>query len=126
MASDSLQTMIQDNEHNTTNSSIIQQSIERDDNSLPANTSEVPLKQGANLDGKPMSPNSEQVSKAKPAPVAEKKPTVIIKKPAVGKPANINEKPASKPKQEENKKPKIVMPKPLDIKKAAKKLVNDF
>jgi len=126
MSGDSLQTITQDNEHNTTNNSIIQQSIERDDNSTSANTGEEPTQQGVTSNEKPASPIPAQATISKPAPVAEKKPVVVSKKPAEAKPANSNVKPVLKPKPEETKKPKIVMPKPLNIKEAAKKLVNDF
>ena len=80
MSSDSLQTIMLDNENNTTNNSLIQQSIERDDNSTTVNISgpQIP----------PVLPVNEKVVTLSPAKniklinpkVLPKKANVIIKK----------------------------------------------
>ena len=126
LANDSAQTIMLDNEKNSTNISLIQQSIERDDNG-ESTRSEITKPQGIPVIEHSVLKNPLPV-KSKPAivlsadvkhntakPIAPK-PTVtravaVVKKPAAekAKPAN---KPAStgvKPKQAV---PKSVMPKP--------------
>ncbi len=116
-ASDSLQTIIQDNEKNTTNISIIEQSMEREDESLDV-----------------INPFQNRVEETVATPAAEKpllKPATIVKKPAVKiiKPAakpvqkptvktvkakiipvKMATKPASKPASKPADKPKVTMP----------------
>ncbi|MEO6731510.1 MAG: hypothetical protein ABIN01_09855 [Ferruginibacter sp.] len=112
LASDSIPSIVQDNEHNTTDNSIIQQSIERDDNSKSSNTSEEPQPQGDTLALKAVLP--------KPVPArAEKEPPPVLKKAVIVKSGNINEKPIVKPKVVQSKKPKLLMP-PAQKKPAVK------
>lgn len=126
MAGDSLQTIKPDTENNTTSNNIIQQSIERDDNNTSPNTNEEPQPQGGTSNEKPTSLIPAQVTISKPATVVANKPAVVAKKSGVVKPGNNTVKPAGQPKPEQTKNPKIVMPKPLNIKEAAKKLVNEY
>ncbi len=130
MAGDSLQTIIQDNEHNTTSNSIIQQSIERDDNSTSTNTIEAPLPKGATANEKPALSNPAQVTIIRPAPAIVNKPAAVIKKPLVEKPVKTNEKPIVKPIVKPNpadtKKPKLLMPKPEQKKTGPTKPDNEY
>lgn len=118
MASDSTQIILQDNEHNTTNGNLIQQSIERDDNIILPNTIEKPQPQGAATE-KPTMPA---------APVVINKPVVTTTTQIVPVPMKVATKPeasSTKPVQNKTpadvKKPKVVMPKPLP-----KNTSNDF
>ena len=120
MASDSVQTIVPDNEHNTTNNNIIQQSIERDDNSTTRNAAEVPVE-----NKKPSTTVLLPDTANKPAVTILKKPVVIMNKPVVtkpvapvAKPAAVVAKPAAKLPTAAPKKPKLVMPKPLPKKPA--------
>jgi cell division protein FtsQ len=128
MASDSLSTIMQDNERNTTNNSIIQESIERDDNNSTTNTNEEPQPQGVNSNEKPTSINPAPVTISKPGATVGTKPAAVAKKPGtVKQPVNIEKpKPAEtktgtvkqpvnneKPKPVETKTPKLVMPKAI-------------
>lgn len=80
-ANDSLQIIQQDNEHNTADSSMIQQSIEREESAQPSNTFEKPKPQG---DGeKPAVSNAGTVSTVK-TPV--KQPAKPVQQPATPKP----------------------------------------
>lgn len=130
MAGDSLQTIIQDNEHNTTSNSIIQQSIERDDNGTSTNTIKEPQPQGAAANEKPALSNPAQVTIIRPAPAIVNKPAAEIKKPVVEKPVNTNEKPIVKPIVKPNpadtKKPKLLMPKPEQKKTGPTKPDNEY
>jgi hypothetical protein len=119
-AEDSLQTILQDNNNNTADSSMIQQSIQRDDNFETTNAiNESPLQPTNNQQkvvnplplAKPAGANaavSNPMPPAKPNPV---KSTAVIKKPTV--------KPITKPVQSiprvagqkpATDKPKAVMP----------------
>ena len=128
-AEDSLQTILQDNNNNTADSSMIQQSIQREDNfetSNPAN--ELPLQPGTN---KPVF-NPENTNPLPPVKPSGTKPVISnpipFKKPAVAKPATtkpnpvirrnnvaLTKKPITNPKPKQNiakptiQKPKAVM-----------------
>lgn len=120
-ASDSLQTIVQDNEKNTTSVSIIEQSMEREDESLDVinpfqNRTEetVPT---ASVD-KPLTKHAPVVKKpavkiVKPAVKPVQKPTVkpVQPKAVPVKPATKPvTKPAIKPASKPGDKPKIIMP----------------
>ena len=133
MSTDSLQLILPDNEHNTTSSSIIQQSIERDDNNVSANTNEEPQPQGAAANEQVAASKPLQVTKSKPAAATASKPAAAINKPAVVKPSGAKVKPPVKPgtkqpinptlelKPGEQQKRKVIMPKP-----AVAKPVNEY
>ena len=133
MSTDSLQLILPDNEHNTTSSSIIQQSIERDDNNVSANTNEEPQPQGAAANEQPAASKPLQVTTSKPAAATASKPAAAINKPAVVKPSGARVKPPVKPgtkqpinptlelKPGEQQKHKVIMPKP-----AVAKPVNEY
>ena len=133
MSTDSLQLILPDNEHNTTSSSIIQQSIERDDNNVSANTNEEPQPQGAAANEQPAASKPLQVTTSKPAAATASKPAAAINKPAVVKPSGAKVKPPVKPgtkqpinptlelKPGEQQKHKVIMPKP-----AVAKPVNEY
>ncbi|MFT3679995.1 MAG: hypothetical protein QM791_06960 [Ferruginibacter sp.] len=95
-ASDSLQTILQDNEHNTTNVNLIQESFQRDDEGLEFNSNEEPKPQGIPVVNNPVVANPKPVEKKKAATAkpkltaaTPKKTTsnVPVKKPVVTKPA---------------------------------------
>jgi cell division protein FtsQ len=134
-ASDSLQAIAQDNEHNSTNIALIEQSIQRDDNFSA--TSEKLLPQGIPVIAisKKTNPGPMKLPEAKHKPMVTvaKKTTAPTKKPvllkkvttAVPKPA-MTTKPAAVKKPLPTKpavaKPKATMPpKPL-----VKKVGNDY
>ena len=133
MSTDSLQLILPDNEHNTTSSSIIQQSIERDDNNVSANTNEEPQPQGAAANEQVAASKPLQVTKSKPAAATVSKPAAAINKPAAVKPSVAKVKPPVKPgtkqpinptlelKPGEQQKRKVIMPKP-----AVAKPVNEY
>lgn len=126
-ANDSLQTIMQDNENNSTNVSLIQQSFQREDND-DDNTVEIPVPEGLPVIKKPIltnpepqknktssavrsKPNTVSLNKTNPNPVM-KKP--VVTKPAVSKPAAANTtKPVNKTKPN-TQQPKAVMPKKND------------
>jgi len=119
MSADSLQVITPDNEHNTTNSNLIQESIERDDNNIPTNTNEEPQPQGPAAQVTTPKPTLGTV--AKPATVSPKTTASITriespKKPVI-KPKPTNKQPVDKPKPKAgtkagtSKAPKVVMPK---------------
>ena len=113
LSNDSLQTITTDNEHNTTNSSIIQQSVERDDNNPTANASEVTKPQGAGNEKLSPVKSVQQRAEVKPAIITISKPA-ITHTPVVLKPAGANSKPpvkqTGKPKAATPSKPKVLMP----------------
>ena len=130
MAADTLQVIVQDNEHNTTNNSIIQQSVERDENSVAGSAAEQqPSPETKPVENSvPVAPAPVTIKKPIAAPV--NKPATVIKKPVLTKPANTtnNAKPkveTKKPKAE-TKKPKLVMPKPAAKKPATVKPANEY
>jgi len=123
-AEDSLQTIIQDNNNNTADSSMIQQSIQREDNFETSNTTDLPLQPVNNKpvlnpeNGNPLPPAKPVLSNPIPAkkptpakPAATSNSNAAAKKPAVKKPTNntnIKTKPpAVKPGA---KQPKATMP----------------
>lgn len=141
LASDSLQMILQDNEHNTTNANLVEQSMQRDDEpeepnepvvkiidqsvgggmitSNPALSNPVPMKNPGDTKKKITVAAKPAVSKpAATKPVVKKtvKENKTTAKPAAVKPASINNKPAAnKPKpvpvKATSAKPKAVMPK---------------
>lgn len=115
LSTDTLQTIIPDNENNTTNSSIIQQSVERDDNNASTNTNEEPQPQGLKINEKPSVGKLVPQATGKPAVVTANQPAAVHK-PTVAQPAGTNAKPATKPagkpKATAPAKPKVLMPKP--------------
>ncbi|MEP7106682.1 MAG: hypothetical protein ABI760_01845 [Ferruginibacter sp.] len=114
MAGDSLQTILQDNEHNTTSKSIIQQSIERDDNSASGNTIEEPRPQEAITNEKPRLPDPVQGKISRPGAADSNRAARVIKKPVIiKKPANTSDKPILKQNHTDTIKPKLLMPKSL-------------
>lgn len=126
MSGDSLQTITQDNDHNTTSNTIILQSIERDDNSSSTNTIEKPGPQEDTANAAPALPNPALVPISKQMPGVVSKPAVVIKKPALVKSGENNSKQIVKPKPVEIKKPKLLMPKPLAKKPGVTKQGNEY
>jgi hypothetical protein len=133
LANDSMQMMLQDNEHNTADFSLIQESIQRDDNQEASNAPEtgslskpqgipviapivltdpLPMKNAGAAKKKPAAKTPAKPAVKAPA----KKPTSEKPKPVIAKPAASNTKPAvTKPKpvpaKTNSQKPKAVMPK---------------
>lgn len=133
MANDSLMAMIQDNDRNTTDISIIERSVQRDDEdeaepeegSVILKAAVMPVKDNP-LD-KPAPTAATKDKKAAPlkvAATAAKKPTVAKPKPAAIKPAASANAAKPKPviKAITNNKPKPVTQKP----KAVKPPKNDY
>ena len=128
MANDSIMAMIQDNGRNSTDASIIEQSIQRDDEATEGDEENVPVlkPQGIPVTDNPLdkpapAKNEAAVHDKKPAtaktPVAVTKKPVIkkpaISKPAVPKPVNkttTENKPKPKQAKPATQKPKAVMP----------------
>ena len=134
LANDSLQTIVQDNENNTTDFSLIQQSIQRDDNGEPAETTNpqgipvnakavlsnpVPMKNSL-LNVKPKAPVKKTGMVVMPAKKASlPKPTPLLKQPlAENKKVFIapvsakQQKPIQAPLKPAAKKTKPALPKP--------------
>ncbi|GAB2827857.1 cell division protein FtsQ/DivIB [Ferruginibacter profundus] len=126
-AEDSLQTILQDNNNNTADSSMIQQSIQREDNFETNNTTnESPLKPVNNQPAAkpvtnplpPVKPAAAKPVVSNPVPAKKPMPVAAGTKPAATKPnPNLVKKPITnpvKPKPVEAKpaagKPKVVMP----------------
>ena len=82
-AEDSIQTIIQDNNSNTADSSIIQHSIQREDNFETSNTSDLPLQPLNNKpvlnpeNGNPLPPVKPVAKPVLSNPIPAKKPTVV-------------------------------------------------
>jgi cell division protein FtsQ len=94
-ANDSMQMIAQDNNQNTTDENIIQQSMQRDDNEDAPNTFEKLLQQQTMAD-KPVLPKPVVVAKPAVATVVKPKPNpTTAKKPLVVKP-KINPAPVKK------------------------------
>lgn len=117
MANDSVQVMMQDNEHNTTNESMILQSVERED--PDSNLHTLNLKpQGIPVTGNAVLPNSQPMKNPgntaatnKPAaskPVLAAKPTPAAKPAANNKP--VNKTVAAKPATKTASKPQATKP----------------
>lgn len=126
LAADSLQSIIPDNESNTTNNNIIQQSIERDDKNSSANDIEESLPQVIIENEVPPLSNSQPVTISDPltAPVSNK--ITAVKKTSVSKPTNNKTKQIEKLKVIDKKKPKMVMPKPVMKKPVVTKPANEY
>jgi cell division protein FtsQ len=92
MSNDSLMAMIQDNSHNSTDVSIIEQSIERDDEATEEEIPSVIKPQGIPVTDNPL----DKPAPKKVEPVAKDKKTVTVKVPvaAIKKPVT---KPVTKP-----------------------------
>jgi hypothetical protein len=153
LANDSLQMILQDNEHNTTNTNLVEQSIQRDDEqeasiaiaekiideslagaattNNPALTNPVPMKNPGDA--------KKKTASAKPAKAAVKKPAVTkpaTPKPVASKPAAIKKPAVTKPVVNKpavnNNKPATNKPKPVPLKtnsekpKAVMPKKNDF
>ena len=85
LANDTIQMITQDNEHNTTDINLIQQSLERDDNASSSNTNEKPEPQGG-IPGVKKPP----VSNPLPAAIPKLKPEMgKLQKPTTVKPSGI-------------------------------------
>jgi len=132
LASDTLQTFLPDNEHNTTNNNIIQQSIERDDNNTSTNTYQEPKPQEDSLKaGQTPTSAGTKVSSATPTTTVTTKRATIIDKPTDERTTKTNatkanEKPVIKAKPVETKQPKLVMPKALPQKPVMPKPNNEY
>jgi cell division protein FtsQ len=122
-SSDSLQILAQDNERNTPDVSIIEQSIQRDDNSDSAENISVLKPKGVPITAtvlaapvpmkNPVAPNEKKTAAAKTAAAnnTTKKPAAV--KPALTKPVHqttTENKPKPKPAKPVTQKPKAVMP----------------
>lgn len=105
MAGDSLQAIIPDNEHNTTNNSIIQQSIERDDQNPTGSIDEH--SPADTMKNKEAVSNPVNTVNSKDSSGSVHKPTA---KPLLKKPVDTSRKPFFKPKPKEVT-PKVLMPK---------------
>ncbi|CAN5310196.1 hypothetical protein BH11BAC5_BH11BAC5_04440 [soil metagenome] len=119
LSNDSLHMIATDNENNTTNIDLVQQSIQRDD------------EPGGSASDKP-APSIVPV--VRPAAVAKRpavlipKPAVVVKKPLVTKPVGTVARPKPavvKPAVKPVIKPKAVLPKPI-VKPAVKKPGNEY
>ncbi len=135
LANDSAQTIVQDNVNNTTNVSLIQQSIERDDNaesdgSLLSNKPQgIPVIENPLLKNPLPVKNKSAIEKptgvkhnaGKPVPKPMlPKPVIVLKKPVIG-----NVKPATKPGSTQAK-PKAVVPKSVMPKPVVQKPNNEY
>lgn len=112
LSADSLQTIIQDNDHNSTNSNLIQQSIERDDNHTSSNSNEESLPQGPQAYEKPAALPASTPPSTKPVVNPPPRTTTVANKPLVPQPNT-----SVKPKQAGKQKPKVLMPKKEDEEK---------
>ena len=126
MASDSLQIIVQDNEHNSTNKNIIQQSMERDDNSTIGNPLPAMVEPAAGSNAKPVTNNETSILENNPVTLVPAKTKAVIKKPVVAKPVTTIVKPVLKPKPVESKQPKTIMPRPLPKKPGTVKPANEY
>jgi cell division protein FtsQ len=133
-AGDSVQTILQDNINNTADGSMIQQSVERDDNSFETSNATIDKPQPAVIAPPVIAPvNAAPIVVTKPAVVKPAIPNPTPKpKPVVAKPAAVKPKPVIKnnnaappkkpstnpiPKPKPNVvKPKVVMPPKNDYK----------
>ena len=128
MANDSIMAMIQDNGRNSTDASIIEQSIQRDDEATEGEEENVPVlkPQGIPVTDNPLdkpapakneaAAHDKKPATAKTTVAVTKKPVITkpaIAKPAVPKPVNkiaTENKPKPKPAKPATQKPKAVMP----------------
>ncbi len=136
LANDSAQTIVQDNVNNTTNVSLIQQSIEREDNAESDGSLEFKKSQGIPVIEHPVLKNPlpvknkhvigipTDVKHNAGKPVGSKltlhKNAVVVKKPVTG-----SAKPTNKPASTQVK-PKPVMPKSIMPKPAVQKQTNEY
>ncbi|MBL0355766.1 MAG: hypothetical protein IPP72_02250 [Chitinophagaceae bacterium] len=122
LANDSLQMIMQDTEHNTTDFSLIQESIQRDDNQEASNTTEtnsstkpqgIPVIAPTVLTNPLPMKNPGLATEKKPAVKAPAKPVVKVpaRKPTEKKPTPVKTKPAAT-----NTKPAVTKPKPVPSK----------
>ena len=120
MSSDSMQTIMLDNDNNTTNNSLIQQSMERDENSTTVNISgpQVPPVLNVNESVATLSPAKN--IKLIDTKNITKKSNIIIKKSSPIKPLTI------KKKKVPLKTLKQIRPKPLEKKPALSKPGNEY
>jgi hypothetical protein len=107
-------------ENNTTNKNLIQQSIERDDNSASAGTPEQAILQELPVE-KIVPPAKAPMVEVKAAVSLPKKAPTATKKAGITKSPAKNTQPVVRTKQTATKKPKITMPKALPIKPVPKK-----
>ena len=121
LANDSLQMIAQDNERNTTDVNLIQQSIQRDDNAESFIAVETAKPLGVPVITKPVMPVKPPVKKTVAAqnhqPTAKPQILAPIKKPVTAKPKPATVKPVTnniKPVNKSTIKPKAVMPKQND------------
>ena len=129
-ATDSLLTILQDNEHNTTNTNLIQQSFQRDDEGFEPNTNEEPKPQGIPVMENPLVTNPKPVEKktekksaaTKPKLNAATKPVVnpALKKTVVKKQVVATTKPAATGSTTKPNPVTPVKPKPAAAKPAVK------
>lgn len=127
LINDSLHTIAQDNENNTTNIDIVQQSIQREEEHVTT-MGEKMKAQSAHLLTAPAMVKPTSVSVPKPNAVPIKKPVTLAAKPGMGviKPVmKPTVKPVMKAIPANAAKPKAVMPKPIS-KAVEKKVVNEY
>lgn len=106
-ASDSLQTIVEDNSNNTADSTMILQSIQRDETNESSNTIEKPLPQGTNPTVQSKTPAENPISGTQVV-------KAVIQKPAPKPATNKLPKPKptiSNPVKTNSAKPKVIMPK---------------
>jgi cell division protein FtsQ len=126
-AEDSVQTILQDNTNNTADGSMIQQSVERDDNSFETSNTAIDKPQPAVTTPTVIAPvNTAPVIVTKPAvvkpaiPSPTPKPKPVVAKPAAVKPKpvikNTNAVPPKKPSTNPIPKPKPNVVKPVPAK----------
>jgi cell division protein FtsQ len=125
MASDTLLSILPDNESNTTNHNIIQQSLERDDDKS-TNTNEEPKPQGRDSSETPTPPIPGKDTKAGAQRVNAAKEIPAGKKPALVKPAEVKAASIAKPNEKTTKKPKLLMPEPVPKGQAPPKPANEY
>ncbi|MEO6548110.1 MAG: hypothetical protein ABIN94_08930 [Ferruginibacter sp.] len=123
MSSDSLQAIVPDNELNTTNSSIIQQSIERDDHGTASDVAEPSLIiEDTSVKKAPSI--APTLSIIKTPEVQNNNHAAVTKKAPIQKPAIIRR--VIKSTAKDAKTPKVLMPKPGVKKSPATKPFNEY
>jgi cell division protein FtsQ len=128
-SADSLETIVQDSRANSVDSSMIGQSVEREEGDEPATSSAAFSQQNANANPALSIPAATKPADAKPVTKPAEKPVVKpVTKPLVTKPITKPvtkpvQKPADKPKQKPVVKPATAKP---PVKKPAAKSNNDY